>query len=287
MIVHGTFGEDKVGSKVVEVAPYEYISLAEGWHGFPNGQNNYGDCIQKMRLRITNKQTKEQRYSDWFGSAQDLANPVAFKWEGRLYTLAGCADNTLPQAGLKGLIFGAIATKIGVASSFKYGGDRTEELLGESYNDLEKYGSWLNYACPIQSIAVWYGQVIDGMEITYNLSDGKTIAVMHGVQGGEKAWVVIRPTERIVEVNGLSGIASRTSDWGVQLQLLSFKIYDSVTESYRTVGNFGTLLDGYFLQESRKDICVRGPLIGLSGRANNSLNQVGLGVTVFHTQCPL
>ncbi|QRV74453.1 hypothetical protein RhiJN_02467 [Ceratobasidium sp. AG-Ba] len=109
---------------------------------------------------------------------------------------------------------------------------------------------------------------------------------MHGAQGGGKTVVDIAATERIVEINGIWGLSSPSTNWGVQMQLLRFTIFDSVTQFYRTTNAFGTPSAKDFVQETRKDICVRGPFVGVSGTADNNLKQVGLDTTVFYTQCP-
>ncbi|GAB1528349.1 hypothetical protein RhiTH_011543 [Rhizoctonia solani] len=271
--VHGTFNEAHVRDKVVTIAADEYISAAMGLHGHPNGRYDYGDCIQKIRFRITNSKTGSERHTEYFGAAEQLQNPQEFKWEGRLSSFAGIADNSLSQVGLKGLKFGQITGKVVLAESIPYGGGRSPELMGQEYNDLQSFGAELDFQKPIKSIEVWSGQVVDGLLVTYNLADGSTKDVMHGAGGGGKTKISLSPTERIVEVNGIYGVASPTTNWGTQIQLLTFKIHDYATGFYRHTASFGIPSQRDFVQETRKDLCVRGPLVGFAGVANNSANQ--------------
>ncbi|ELU37164.1 hypothetical protein AG1IA_08798 [Rhizoctonia solani AG-1 IA] len=260
--VHGTFNEAHVRDKVVTIAADEYISAAMGLHGHPNGRYDYGDCIQKIRFRITNSKTGSERHTEYFGAAEQLQNPQEFKWEGRLSSFAGIADNSLSQVGLKGLKFGQITGKVVLAESIPYGGGRSPELMGQD-STFYAVGAELDFQKPIKSIEVWSGQVVDGLLVTYNLADGSTKDVMHGAGA----------TERIVEVNGIYGVASPTTNWGTQIQLLTFKIHDSATGFYRHTASFGIPSQRDFVQETRKDLCVRGPLVGFAGVANNSANQ--------------
>ncbi|KAF8748775.1 hypothetical protein RHS01_10589 [Rhizoctonia solani] len=247
--VHGTFNEAHVRDKVVTIAGI----AAMGLHGHPNGRYDYGDCIQKIRFRITNSKTGAS-VTLYFGAAEQLQNPQEFKWEGRLSSFAGIADNSLSQVGLKGLKFGQITGKVVLAESIPYGGGRSPELMGQEYNDLQ-IGAELDFQKPIKSIEVWSGQVVDGLLVTYNLADGSTKDVMHGAGGGGKTKISLSPTERIVEVNGIYGI------------------HDSATGFYRHTASFGIPSQRDFVQETRKDLCVRGPLVGFAGVANNSANQ--------------
>ncbi|GAB1527404.1 hypothetical protein RhiTH_010579 [Rhizoctonia solani] len=249
------------------------ISAAMGLHGHPNGRYDYGDCVQTIRFGITNSKTGKERYTANFGAAEQLQNPQEFKWEGRLSCFGGVADNSLVQVGLKGLKFGQITGKVVLADSIPYGGGRSSKLMGKEYNDLHSFGAELDFWKPIKSIEIWSGQVVDGLLVTYNMLDGSTQDVMHGATGGTKTKIDLSPTERIVEVNGIYGVASPTTDWGTQIQLLTFRIYDSATNFYRTTASFGIPNQHDFVQETRKDLCVRGPLVGFAGVANNSANQ--------------
>ncbi|KAF8668350.1 hypothetical protein RHS04_09035 [Rhizoctonia solani] len=271
-VVHGTFKESNIQNQVVAIAGI----AAMGLHGHPNGRYDYGDCVQTIRFGITNSKTGKERYTANFGAAEQLQNPQEFKWEGRLSCFAGVADNSLVQVGLKGLKFGQITGKVVLAESIPYGGGRSSKLMGKEYNDLHSFGAELDFWKPIKSIEIWSGQVVDGLLVTYNMLDGSTQDVMHGATGGTKTKIDLSPTERIVEVNGIYGVASPTTDWGTQIQLLTFRIYDSATNFYRTTASFGIPNQHDFVQETRKDLCVRGPLVGFAGVANNSANQVNV-----------
>ncbi|KAG8700486.1 hypothetical protein FRC09_005927 [Ceratobasidium sp. 395] len=285
-IVHGTFNPSNVGDKVVNIADDEYISGVEGEHGRHNGQYDYGDCIQKIRFIITNSKTKAERQTEYFGKAEYLKTPEPFSWEGHLFAFAGRADNKLPQVGLKGLSFGQCTGKVALAESFPYGGDRSSSLMGQAYDDLKTYGTQINFLRPIKSLGIWSGQLIDGIEVTYNLSNGSTATLMHGAKGGSKTEIQLLPTENIVEVNGICGIAAPLTDWKIQCLLLGFKILNSANGCVRDTMTFGAPNNNY-VPESRKDICVRGQLAGFSGTANNNLSMAGLNTIVFHTLCPL
>lgn len=39
----------------------EYVSKVEGVHGHPNGDYDYGDCIQKIQFTIKGSQTGQHR----------------------------------------------------------------------------------------------------------------------------------------------------------------------------------------------------------------------------------
>ncbi|KAG8791004.1 hypothetical protein FRC12_010394 [Ceratobasidium sp. 428] len=161
--------------------------------------------------------------------------------------------------------------KVVLAESYPYGGDRAPSLMGQPYNDIEKYRTTFNYACPIKSMVIWAGVVVDGIEVTYNLSDGSTATEIHGARSGGKNEIPLLPTERIMEVKGLSSFSgARGTDWGVQVQELSMKIYNSANGCFRDTKTFGTPNENY-TPESRKDICACGPLVGFSGVANNNL----------------
>ncbi|KAF8598483.1 hypothetical protein BDV93DRAFT_609831 [Ceratobasidium sp. AG-I] len=286
-VVHGTFSPSNVGDKVVSLGANEYVSKAEGVHGRPNGQYDYGDCIQKIQFTIKNSETGQQRTAGPFGSAQSLKpqDAKSFSWEGHLYAFAGRADNTLGQVGLKGLSFvERSGAKITLAVSAPYAGDRPSGLIGQAYDDLADFGAKLNFTSPIKSINVWSGQVVDGLEITYNFADKTTKTVMHGAKGGACTEVPLGATERIVEVNGLHGVSFPQANWGDQVQLLTFTIYDSATGFSRSTRTFG--LGQEFVQETRKDIYVKGPLVAFAGTANNSQSTVGLNTIKFYTQTP-
>ncbi|KAF8748778.1 hypothetical protein RHS01_10590 [Rhizoctonia solani] len=263
-VVHGTFKESNIQNQVVAIAGI----AAMGLHGHPNGRYDYGDCVQTIRFGITNSKTGKERYTANFGAAEQLQNPQEFKWEGRLSCFAGVADNSLVQVGLKGLKFGQITGKVVWLNLFPMAVAAAPSSWEKSTTiSTVVLGAELDFWKPIKSIEIWSGQVVDGLLVTYNMLDGSTQDVMHGATGGTKTKIDLSPTERIVEVNGIYGVASPTTDWGTQIQLLTFRIYDSATNFYRTTASFGIPNQHDFVQETRKDLCVRGPLVGFAGVA--------------------
>ncbi|KAG9089716.1 hypothetical protein FRC06_001418 [Ceratobasidium sp. 370] len=285
-IPHGTFLATNVGDKFFTVAEGEYISKVEGVHGHPNGSYDYGDCIQKIRFTIKNSTTNQERVTPYYGAAMYLPadKAVPFTWGGHLYSFGGLTKDS-DEVKLKGLSFNKVTGRIVLAVSAPYAGTgRSTPLLGQPYDDMTEFGQKVDFKHPIKSLNVWSEQIVHGLEITYNLSDGTTKTVMHGAQAGAKSQVQLSANERIVEVKGLHGVSFPNKDWADQVQLLQFTIHDTTTDFLRTTPTFGTGQD--FVQETRKDIYVRGPVVGVAGTANNSLQTAGLNTIMFYTLPP-
>ncbi|QRW23029.1 hypothetical protein RhiXN_08065 [Rhizoctonia solani] len=302
-VVHGTFKESNIQNQVVAIAGI----AAMGLHGHPNGRYDYGDCVQTIRFGITNSKTGKERYTANFGAAEQLQNPQEFKWEGRLSCFAGVADNSLVQVGLKGLKFGQITGKVVLAESIPYGGGRSSKLMGKEYNDLHSFGAELDFWKPIKSIEIWSGQVVDGLLVTYNMLDGSTQDVMHGATGGTKTKIDLSResslgadavlTDQTRQIQRQSALLRLTGSTALHPLLPTGALRFSFEPSGSTIlpltfialrvpailASFGIPNQHDFVQETRKDLCVRGPLVGFAGVANNSANQVGLNTTIFYT----
>ncbi|KAG9095975.1 hypothetical protein FS749_009349 [Ceratobasidium sp. UAMH 11750] len=288
-IPHGTFSATNVGNSFFTVAAGEYISKVEGVHGHPNGSYDYGDCVQKIRFTIKNSTTNQERVTPYYGLAQNLpaGNAVPFTWEGRLYSFGGLTKDPDPtNVKLKALSFNKLSGQIVLAVSTPYAGTgRSAELLGQQYDDMASLGQKVDFNHPIKSLKVWSEQIVHGLEITYNLTDGTTKTVGHGAQAGTKSEVVLSANENIIEIKGLHGVSfPGDKDWADQVQLLQFTIHDTITDFLRTTPTFGT--GQGIVQETRKDIYVRGRLVGVAGTANNSLQTAGLNTIMFYTLPP-
>ncbi|KAG8742769.1 hypothetical protein FRC10_000936 [Ceratobasidium sp. 414] len=256
-IPHGTFLGTNVGDKFFTVAAGEYISKVEGVHGHPNGNYDYGDCIQKIRFTVKNSTTNQERVTPYYGPAMYLPpdKAVPFTWEGHLYSFGGLTKNS-DEVKLKALSFNKVTGRIVLALSAPYAGTgRSTTLLGQQYDDMAAFGQKVNFNHPIKSLNVWSEQIVHGLELIL-----------------------------FAEVKGLHGVSFPDKDWADQVQLLQFTIHDTVTDFLRTTTTFGTGQD--FVQETRKDIYVRGPLVGVAGTANNSLQTAGLNTVMFYTMPP-
>ncbi|KAG8771088.1 hypothetical protein FRC12_003866 [Ceratobasidium sp. 428] len=304
---HGTFPPSGIVDHTVHLGANQYISKIDGITGSPNGDHNYGDCIQKIRFQITNSKTHEHHYTDYFGLAKRLKpeHQKHFHWEGRLYAFAGRADNTRTQVGLKGLKFGKFvppskptltppctafssedsSSHLAISAAYGSSGeDRSVDSLGAAYDDIRECGQNIDPKHPIQSIVVSYGSVIDGISVTYNQIDGKTVTRDHGSKEGpgrSQLEIKLEPSENIIEVSGVQGHVLGSPQWGCQVNRLNFTMYDSQTGLLRHSGLLGTgkELD----QETRQDILVRGTLAGFKGIADNQAPQVGLNTVEFYT----
>ncbi|KAG8711780.1 hypothetical protein FRC08_015461 [Ceratobasidium sp. 394] len=226
-----------LGCLHVPPANGEYISKVEGVHGHPNGNYDYGDCIQKIRFTIKNSTTNAERVTPYYGSAMYLppANAVPFSGEGCLYSFSGLAKDA-DEVKLKALSFNKLSGRIVLAISTPYAGTgRSAELSGQQYDDMASFGQKVDFNHPIKSLSVWSEQIVHGLEITYNLSDGTTKTVLHGAQAGSKSEIVLSAHENIIEVKGLHGVSfPGDKDWVDQVQLLKFTIHDAVTDFLRT-----------------------------------------------------
>ncbi|QRW04683.1 hypothetical protein RhiLY_03682 [Ceratobasidium sp. AG-Ba] len=174
------------------------------------------------------------------------------------------------------------------AISALYGGGRSPEAMGQPYDDMGELGPRLDTKHPIESLSVSWGNVIDGISITYRLKNNETLKKEHGSQTGPGRkidTITLEPTENIIEVSGVQGESLEHSDWGCQVTRLSFTIFDYATGLTRSVGMLGAgkQLD----QESRQDILVRGPLAGLKGISNDKASLVGLNTVQFYTLSPV
>ncbi|QRV88201.1 Jacalin-like lectin domain protein [Ceratobasidium sp. AG-Ba] len=286
-IPHGTFSAGNVGNKFFTLSAGEYISKVEGVHGHPNGNYDYGDCIQKIRFTIKSTNSSQVKVTPYYGAAQYLPpnNAITISWEGRLHSFAGITKDTY-EVKLKGLSFTRFGDPVVLATSIPYGGiGRSLDLLGQDYDDINSFGNRLKLSNPIKSIGVWSDQsIVHGLEIVYNMSDGATNSVMHGAQGGTKSTVDLAATENIIEIKGIHGNLQSDQKWADQIQILEFTIQGSSGEPPRTAGPFGA--GANLDQETRKDIYVRGTLMGIAGTANNGVPVAGLNVVKFYTKPP-
>ncbi|KAG8742770.1 hypothetical protein FRC10_000937 [Ceratobasidium sp. 414] len=233
-IPHGTFIAANVGDQFFTVAAGEHISKVEGVHGHPNREIDYGDCIQKIRFTIKNSTTNQERVTPYYGLAMYLPpdQAVPFTWDGHLYSFGGLTKDS-GEVKLKGLSFNKVTGRIVLALSAPYAGTgRSTALLGQQYDDMAAFGQKVNFNHPIKSLNIWSEQIVHGLEITYNLSDGTTLTVMHGAQAGTKSEV------QLSEVKGLHGVSFPDKDWADQVQLLQFTIHDTVTDFLRTTSTF-------------------------------------------------
>ncbi|QRV89263.1 hypothetical protein RhiJN_17281 [Ceratobasidium sp. AG-Ba] len=172
-----------------------------------------------------------------------------------------------------------------IAASAKYAGTgRSELLVGEPYDDLRDLGTILDWDNPIKRIIVHWGSVIGGLEITYKLDDGGLNTVLHGAYKEEANHSLVEIGALCIntEVNGIHGVTHESLGWGNQVVKLSFKICDFTTGLIRSTETFG--VGDYFIHRTRKDILVRGLLVGLAGTANNNANIVGLNQVIFYTE---
>ncbi|QRV90520.1 hypothetical protein RhiJN_18538 [Ceratobasidium sp. AG-Ba] len=169
-----------------------------------------------------------------------------------------------------------------LAISALYGGDRSSQDMGQPYDDIKELGSSLDPKHPIESVSVSWGNVIDGISITYRRKDNTTFKKEHGSQTGPGRKI---DTITLEQVSGVQGESLDHSDWGCQVTRLSFTIFDSTTGLTRSVGMLGAgkQLD----QESRQDILVRGLLAGLKGISNDKAPLVGLNSVQFYTISPV
>ncbi|KAG9082712.1 hypothetical protein FRC07_014127, partial [Ceratobasidium sp. 392] len=141
------------------------FSKVEGFHGHPNGDINYDDCIQQIRFKITDSKTKADRDTGYFGLAAHIKqeNKKPFSWEGHLFAFAGRADNTRAQVGLKGLSFGHLASEAPTAAPIPNGGTG---LPGKPDNVPATHGSQPASQSPINPA----GSAISGPDSKLNLA---------------------------------------------------------------------------------------------------------------------
>ncbi|EIW56064.1 uncharacterized protein TRAVEDRAFT_129128, partial [Trametes versicolor FP-101664 SS1] len=96
----------------------------------------------------------------------------------------------------------------------------------------------LNMARPIKRITVSCGWIIDGISITYNLSDGKTATLEHGSQFGSAATAIDFNADEVLA--SVLGRAGRQSYYQREMvNNIGFVIFDTAKGTTRTVGPFG------------------------------------------------
>ncbi|KAG9082027.1 hypothetical protein FRC07_014350, partial [Ceratobasidium sp. 392] len=306
-VVHGSFNEEEVHHSYLELPEDEYISGAQVWYGNKGTEDQY---IGRVTLWACRPKVKHPfRAGDW-GEIPD-SDPQTDDWHvkdksGRLFVFGARQDNNASSKGLKALCFGESQGQVVAAHSGTYPPvPASTQGAGKEFNDVAARGSSflpmltrlitlksptdgvkINYKWPIKRIEVWHDKIIEGIQVTYNLNNGETCALMHGSKSpGVPSRIDLKETETVVEVTGIHGVACPDTQWGDRVNLLDFKIYDSKTGMFRSAGTFGKLQES-FKQVTRKDICARGPLIGLAGRADNSQKQAGLYSLQFFTRVP-
>ncbi|KAG8722042.1 hypothetical protein FRC09_006924 [Ceratobasidium sp. 395] len=279
-VVHGTFNEDDVHHSSLALPGNEYICGAQVTYGNKGQVDQY---VGRVTLWACHSEGgKAFRAGDW-GEIPDQ-NSQTEDWhkddkKGRLYALGARQDNAASSKGLKALCFGESQGQLTAASSLSYPpvGPVTQDTKDHYFDDLAKHGATLNTQYPIRSIECWHDKNIEGIQITYNLNTGATVTQMHGSKtSSSPVKISLKETESVVEVTGIH------SD---RVNLLDFKIFNSKTGMLRNTGTIGELQEN-FKQSTRKDICARGPLLGLAGRADNSQKEVGLHSLKFYTRVP-
>ncbi|KIK69395.1 hypothetical protein GYMLUDRAFT_152582 [Collybiopsis luxurians FD-317 M1] len=118
---------------------------------------------------------------------------------------------------------------------------------GTPFNDAQTVQNWpaynpdgpiINFSHPITQIEVRSGWIIDALNVTYSLTNGKTTTVKHGSQtGGTSHIVTLGENEIIVATYGWAGYYEyyQTS----LLIQISFNIFDTKACTMRTEGPFG------------------------------------------------
>ncbi|KIK69399.1 hypothetical protein GYMLUDRAFT_1002724 [Collybiopsis luxurians FD-317 M1] len=118
---------------------------------------------------------------------------------------------------------------------------------GTSFNDAQTVQNWptfipdgpnINFSHPIKQIEVRAGWIIDALNITYSLTDSKTVTVKHGGQtGGSSNIIKLGDNEIIAATYGWAGYYDYyKKSFLIQI---SFNIFDTKKCTMRTEGPFG------------------------------------------------
>ncbi|QRV75771.1 Jacalin-like lectin domain protein [Ceratobasidium sp. AG-Ba] len=285
-VTHGTFKESEVRHKALKLEEDEYICGARIYYANKGTEDEHIGRITFYARQGTSGPVYQA--DDWGETPQSGDDPYFWPKEntknGKLYVFGARENNQAATKGLKALCFGTRQQTVAVAQSLTFPAvDATGQTSGKKFDDLAKLGSILNYDCPIKAIDVWFDRVIEGIQVTYNLNNGKQAIEMHGNKtANAPAKIHLKNLWPSTEVTGIHGKFDLNS--GDLLSLLDFKIYDSKTRVFRNSGTCGKFQDT-FVQSSRKDICTRGPLVALAGWDDKS-KKPGLYNVKFFTRVP-
>jgi len=130
---------------------------------------------------------------------------------------------------------------VSIVQSRLFGDDK-----GTAFNDIETVGGYpgdmtIDVDHPISSILVLYGDVIDGLSITYNETAGGTETVSHGTKPTSTHFpreeFTLSADENIITITGKTGVHPI---WGKRVCQLSFVIYNRLLGLSRIAGPYGT-----------------------------------------------
>ncbi|QRV92105.1 hypothetical protein RhiJN_20123 [Ceratobasidium sp. AG-Ba] len=272
-VIHGTFREAEVHHKVLQLKENEYICGARVLYVNKDTEEQY---IGRITLWATRPDSDHAyQAGDWGETPKGQSVPEDWHWDkkdGRLFVFGARQNNSEETMGLKTLAFGEFHDEAAIAQSDSYPAiPVSTQSDGKTFDDLKKYGAVLNLRYPIKCIEVWHDEIVEGIQVTYNLNNNCTVPVLHGskVSNISPTRIDLNENETVVEITGIHGEACPKTQLGDRINLLDFKVYNKKAGMYRNSGTCGKIQED-FNQQTRKDICIRGPLVALAGRAERT-----------------
>ena len=127
---------------------------------------------------------------------------------------------------------------------------------GTIFNDYTRERSIVG----VKSVHIHHGNQVDMIEITYNLSDGRTWNGQHGGSGGSS-----HSSFSLAEGDYISKIDGKTND--VIVDQLTFTV---------TTKTGSTVVHGPYGKTAKKAFSVQGKIVAFFGNSGNLLDGVGV-----------